>query len=80
VSELLHDLLQDAADRYPDAVAVIDGDRELTYAQLDAAANRLAHQLADLKVAPGDRVGLCVEKSAESRHDVGQSSGWPLHR
>jgi non-ribosomal peptide synthetase component F len=66
VSELLHDLLQDAADRYPDAVAVIDGDRELTYAQLDAAANRLAHQLADLKVAPGDRVGLCVEKSAES--------------
>jgi amino acid adenylation domain-containing protein len=66
MSELLHYLLQDAADRYPDALAVVDGDRELTYEQLEAAANRLAHQLAALRVRPGDRIGLCVEKSAES--------------
>jgi amino acid adenylation domain-containing protein len=66
VSDLLHAVLHDAADRYPGAVAVVDGDRELTYAQLDRAASKIAHQLAALGVRRGDRVGLCVEKSAES--------------
>jgi amino acid adenylation domain-containing protein len=66
MSDLLHAVLHDAADRYPEALAVVDGDRELTYAQLDRAASRIAHQLAAVGVRRGDRVGLCVEKSAES--------------
>jgi amino acid adenylation domain-containing protein len=66
MSELLHGLLQDAADRRPHGVAVVDGDREMTYQELDAAANRIAHQLAELNVRRGDRVGLCLDKSAES--------------
>jgi amino acid adenylation domain-containing protein len=66
MNELLHNVLQEAADKFPGSTAVIDGDREMTYQELDAAANRVAHQLARLKVQRGDRVGLFLEKSAES--------------
>jgi amino acid adenylation domain-containing protein len=66
MSEVLHALLQDAADRRPHSVAAVDGDRQITYEELEVAANRVAHQLADLNVRRGDRVGLCLEKSAES--------------
>lgn len=66
MSELLHNLLRDAADEFPEGTAVVDGDREMTYRQLDQAANRIAHQLARLGVRRGDRIGLYLEKSAES--------------
>ncbi len=66
MNELLHSRLEQAADGFPGSIAVVDGTREVTYRQLDAAANRIAHQLARLDVRPGDRVGLCLEKSAES--------------
>jgi non-ribosomal peptide synthetase component E (peptide arylation enzyme) len=43
MSELLHGLLHDAADMSPGSTAVVDGHREMTYLQLDRAANRIAH-------------------------------------
>ena len=66
MNEILHHLLQHAADDFPGSTAVVDGDREMTYRQLDTAANRIAHQLARLDVRRGDRIGLYLEKSAES--------------
>ena len=42
MAQLLHDLLEASADRSPGAIAVVDGDRELTYGELNEAANRLA--------------------------------------
>jgi amino acid adenylation domain-containing protein len=66
VSKVLHSLLEKAADSFPDGIAVVDGTREVTYRQLDDAANRIAHQLVGLNICRGDRVGLYLEKSAEA--------------
>jgi amino acid adenylation domain-containing protein len=67
VSErLVHDLLSDSASRHPDRPAVIDGDRALTYAELEARSNRVAHLLAASDVRHGDRVGLYLDKSLEA--------------
>jgi len=63
---LLHQLLERTADRYPDAVAVVDGSRELTYGELDSRANQLARLLIEEGVSKGDRVGLLLDKSLES--------------
>ncbi|NNC00087.1 amino acid adenylation domain-containing protein, partial [Corallococcus exiguus] len=51
--------------RTPHAVALVQGDDALTYAQLDARANQLAWHLRALGIAPGARVGLAVERSFE---------------
>jgi amino acid adenylation domain-containing protein len=64
---LLHDLLRDAAARHPERPAVVDGDRSVTYADLDLRSNRLAHLLRENGgVRHGDRVGLYLDKSLES--------------
>lgn len=63
---LLHDLVGASARRDPDAVAVVDGHRSLTYGQLDAASARVSGLLAALGVRRGDRVGVHAEKSLES--------------
>ncbi|MFC5754115.1 amino acid adenylation domain-containing protein [Actinomadura rugatobispora] len=49
----------------PDAVAVVSGDVELTYAELGGRANRLAHSLIDRGVRPGDLVGVLMDRSAD---------------
>ncbi|PRH76620.1 hypothetical protein C6N75_24635 [Streptomyces solincola] len=55
----------DAARRHPGALAVLDGERSLTYAALDAAADRLAGRLAGLGLR-GRRVGVRMARSAEA--------------
>ena len=52
------DLLRRTALRYPDKLAVVDGDRRVTYGDLDAAVNRAAHALADRGLGKGDRLAL----------------------
>ncbi|WP_342661070.1 Long-chain-fatty-acid--CoA ligase [Rhodococcus ruber] len=51
-------LLEDSARRYPDRTAMVLGSERLTYAQLDAQANRIANLLVAEGVAPGDKVAL----------------------
>jgi len=52
------DLLRRTALRYPGKLAVVDGDRRVTYAEFDAAANRAAHALTARGVGKGDRIAL----------------------
>ncbi|MEO3972426.1 amino acid adenylation domain-containing protein [Streptomyces sp. CAU 1734] len=53
------------AARTPDAVAAADGERTVTYAELDAAADRLAGRLARHGVRRGHRVAVLMERSAD---------------
>ena len=52
------DLVRRTALRYPDKVAVVDGDRRATFAELDAAVNRAACALAGRGLVKGDRLAL----------------------
>ena len=61
----LHQLIEEQAERTPDAVAVVFEDQELTYRELTTRANQLAHYLQTLGVGPDVPVGLCVERSLE---------------
>ncbi|HEX2078792.1 MAG TPA: amino acid adenylation domain-containing protein, partial [Longimicrobium sp.] len=58
---LIHHHFEAQAARAPGATAVEFGDESLTYAELDARANRLAHRLVELGVRPEGRVALCLE-------------------
>lgn len=59
-------VLRAAAARTPDALAILDGERRLTHAQLAAAAARLAAGLAAAGVRPGDRVAVMLPNTAEA--------------
>ncbi|HEY7200750.1 MAG TPA: condensation domain-containing protein, partial [Candidatus Dormibacteraeota bacterium] len=52
------------AAEHPEATAIESDEARLTYADLDAAARRLAARLAAADVAPGDRVALVLERTA----------------
>ena len=58
-----HELIAAQAARTPDALAVVLGDQQLTYSELDARANRLAHYLRARGVGPEVLVGISVERS-----------------
>ncbi len=60
---LLHQLFEAQAARTPEAEAVVAGEARLTYGELNARANRLAHRLRRLGVGPEDRVGICLRRS-----------------
>jgi acyl-CoA synthetase (AMP-forming)/AMP-acid ligase II len=59
------DLAEHAIDAVPDRVALICGDDQLTYGQLEEKANRLAHYLIDQGVKKDDKVGLYCRNRIE---------------
>lgn len=60
---LIHQLFEERAALHPDAPAVRYQGEVLSYAALDARANRLAHRLVELGIRPGDRVAVCIDRS-----------------
>lgn len=60
---LLHQLLTETADRDPDQPAVVGSKHCLTYGELDALSNQIAHQLRADGIRCGDRVGIFLTKS-----------------
>jgi len=63
--ECLHQQCEDQARRTPDAVAVSFGEEQVTFWELNAKANQLAHHLIKLGVRPETRAGICVGRSIE---------------
>src|SRR6516165_6463137 len=61
----LADLFELVADAAPDRLAVVAGDRRLTFRELDERANRVAHYLRDVGVVPGQHVGIYAYNRAE---------------
>ncbi|HEX5081729.1 MAG TPA: amino acid adenylation domain-containing protein, partial [Blastocatellia bacterium] len=64
-NQFLPHLFEAQVGRSPDAVAVSDGERRLTYRELNEKANRLAHYLQSLGVGPEANVGLFIGRSLE---------------
>ena len=59
------DLAEHTIDAVPDRVAVICGDEQITFAELEEKANRLAHYLIDHGVKKADKVGLYCRNRIE---------------
>ena len=62
---LVQEFLERSADRTPDKVGLICDSQRLTYAEIEARANRLAHALTAHGLERGDRVGLYLPNSVE---------------
>jgi amino acid adenylation domain-containing protein len=64
IDSCIHRLFEEQANRHPNAVAIEAWDGQLTYAQLDNAANMLAHHLVEShSIVTEDLVHVCFEKS-----------------
>ena len=61
----IQELFEQRAAETPDAIAVVLNDENLTYGELNAAANRLAHYLVTKDVKPDTCVAICVERSLD---------------
>ncbi|HEU0053788.1 MAG TPA: amino acid adenylation domain-containing protein, partial [Longimicrobium sp.] len=61
----IHRLFEEQAARTPEAVAVVFGEESLTYGELNARANRLAHHLRGRGVGPEVRVAVLMERGVE---------------
>jgi amino acid adenylation domain-containing protein len=61
----IHELFEAWAARAPDAVAVLCGDGQLSYGELNRRANQLAHYLIGIGVRPDDRVAICMHRGLE---------------
>ncbi|HSU14717.1 non-ribosomal peptide synthase/polyketide synthase [Longimicrobium sp.] len=66
VAETLHGRFAARAAEAPDAPALTFEGATISYAELDARANRLANHLRATGVGPESLVGLCVERSLET--------------
>jgi len=61
----VHQLFEEQVERSPDAIAVSYEAEVLTYAQLNARANQLAHHLCGLGVKPDTLVAICMDRSVD---------------
>lgn len=64
-AESVVDMFEKAARNTPDAVAVTDGEREASYAELDTVSNRLAHLIGEHGITPETVVGVCLPRGID---------------
>ncbi|MEH2171889.1 amino acid adenylation domain-containing protein [Nostoc sp.] len=64
-TKCIHQVFEEQVEQTPDAIAVVYEDESLTYQELNARANQLAHYLQSLGVGTEILVGICVERSPQ---------------
>ncbi|MBQ3300606.1 MAG: amino acid adenylation domain-containing protein, partial [Eggerthellaceae bacterium] len=62
----VHEVFEELVRAHPDALAVTDGQKSLTYGELNQRANQWAHHLAEQGVGPDVLVGISVERSLDA--------------
>jgi amino acid adenylation domain-containing protein len=65
IFETVNAWLAEGVKNHGQSAALRMGPQELTYNQLDALSNKLAHFLSQEGIENGDRVGICLERSVE---------------
>jgi amino acid adenylation domain-containing protein len=65
VDRCVHDLIQEQARATPNAVAIVSGNKKISYGELDAGANQLAHFLRSSGVGPNIPVALHMQRSID---------------
>ena len=61
----VHRLFEQQAAANPEARALIFGDAEMSYLELNQAANRLAHYLIGQGIGPEDRIGMALDRGMD---------------
>src|SRR5215472_10772512 len=56
----VHEMVEAQAARTPDAIAVVEGKRQLTYRELNERSNQLAHLLREKGIGKDIPVGVCL--------------------
>jgi len=64
-NKILHSIFEDTASRFPENIAVDEGLRTITYRELNANANRVAHALAEVIITNHSIVGIYFDTSIE---------------
>jgi len=63
--QCVHDLVADQAEQSPDSIAVVHGERRLTFRELNERANQLADYLCKKGIKRDVPVGICLKRSVE---------------
>ncbi|WP_431262150.1 amino acid adenylation domain-containing protein [Roseateles chitinivorans] len=63
--ERIHALFEEQARVRPQATALVFEQQQLSYAELNARANQVAHRLLALGIQPDDRVAICLHRGVE---------------
>ncbi|MEG5139394.1 MULTISPECIES: non-ribosomal peptide synthetase family protein [unclassified Microcoleus] len=66
LDKCVHHLFEEQAERSPNRIAAVCENQQITYSELNARANQIAHYLQQLGIKPEVIVGICVERSLEA--------------
>ncbi len=61
----VHQMFESQAHKTPNALAILDGDEQLTYDELNERANQIAARLEASGIGPGNMVGVCIPRSVD---------------